>query len=136
MLFQKAYKEERNRSILKRIKHLLIFMFLLAIEVLIALFVHDNFIRPYVGDMLVVIVIYFFVRIFVPEKYKYLPAIIFVFAAGIEVCQFFHIVERLGLSDNTFMRILIGSTFDIKDIACYGIGSILIQMVVWVKEKR
>jgi len=31
---------------------------LLLIEILIALFVHDEFIRPYVGDALVVIVLY------------------------------------------------------------------------------
>ena len=37
---------------------------LLTIEVLIALFVHDAFVRPYIGDVLVVVVIYTFVRIF------------------------------------------------------------------------
>ncbi|MCW5910752.1 MAG: DUF2809 domain-containing protein [Cyclobacteriaceae bacterium] len=34
-------------------------------EVLIALFVHDSFIRPYVGDVLVVILIYCFVKSFI-----------------------------------------------------------------------
>lgn len=136
MLSQKAYKEERNKSVYKRIQYLFGFIFFLIIEVLIALFVHDNFVRPYIGDVLVVVVIYFFVRIFILEKYKFLPVIIFAFAVGVEVCQFFDIVKRLGLSDNIFMRILIGSTFDRKDIVCYGIGSMLIQMIVWVKGKR
>ena len=40
---------------------------LLLTEVLIALYVHDAFVRPYIGDVLVVIVIYTFIRIFVPE---------------------------------------------------------------------
>lgn len=51
---------------------------------------------------------------------------LFLFTTAVEICQFFHIAERLGLVDNRFMRILPGSTFDIKDIFCYGIGSALI----------
>ena len=51
----------------KRLFYLVATLVLLAIEVLIALFVHDSFVRPYVGDMLVVVVIYAFVRIFVPK---------------------------------------------------------------------
>lgn len=134
MLSQKANEEERNKSVLKRIKYLLIFIFFLAIEVLIALFVHDSFIRPYVGDVLVVFVIYLFIRIMIPEKCKWLPVYLFIFAVGVEIGQYFHIVEKLGLSDNIFMRILIGSTFDMKDIICYGVGSVILQMFVWIKE--
>lgn len=44
--------------------YLILTIFLFVIEVLIALFVHDNFIRPYVGDVLVVILIYCFVKSF------------------------------------------------------------------------
>ena len=39
----------------RRIVYALIALGLLAVEVLIALFVHDNFIRPYVGDVLVTV---------------------------------------------------------------------------------
>ena len=52
----------------KRVFYLLATIVLIAVEVLIALFVHDNFVRPYIGDVIVVVVIYCFVRIFVPEK--------------------------------------------------------------------
>ena len=38
---------------MKRFSYFLIFCSLMAVEVCIALFVHDSFIRPYVGDMLV-----------------------------------------------------------------------------------
>ena len=43
---------------------------LMAVETLIALYVHDKVIRPYVGDLLVVLVVYCFVRIFVPVKVR------------------------------------------------------------------
>ena len=51
------------------------------IEVLIAIYVHDAFVRPYIGDVLVVVVIYTFIRIFVPERCKLLPLYVFIFAA-------------------------------------------------------
>lgn len=110
----------------KRIFYLIITIILYIIEVLIALFVHDNFIRPYIGDVLVVIVIYSFVRIFIPEKYRLLPIFIFFFAVVVEILQWFHIVDILGVADNRFLSTLIGGVFDIKDILCYGVGCILL----------
>ena len=112
----------------KRLFYLFATLVLLAIEVLIALFVHDNFVRPYVGDMLVVVVIYTFVRIFVPQKCRLLPLWIFLFAVAVEVLQYFEIVRLLGLSRNRFMSVLIGGTFDWKDIACYAVGCGLLSL--------
>ncbi len=124
----------------KRITYAIITIILLTIEVLIALFIHDNFIRPYIGDVLVVMVIYTFIRIFVPEKVRLLPSYILCFAVMVEILQYFRIVEMLGLQNNRFFSVLIGSVFDVKDIICYAIGCILIvvgQMVYkTVKMKK
>lgn len=109
-----------------RIIYIILTMTLLTIEVLIAVFVHDNFIRPYVGDVLVVMVLYTFIRIFIPERINALPGYILCFAVLVEILQYFRIVEVLGLSDNRFFSVLIGSVFDIKDIICYAVGCILI----------
>lgn len=110
----------------KRLIYLTVTILLLLVEIFIALFVHDNFIRPYIGDVLVVVVIYTFVRIFIPEKVSWLPLYIFIFAAFVETLQYFNIIELLGLEDNRFMSILIGSVFDIKDIICYGAGCLIL----------
>lgn len=105
-----------------RIGYGLLFLALLGVEILIALYVHDDFIRPYIGDMLVVIMIYGFVRIFVPVGCRLLPLYVFLFAAGVEGLQYFRLTELLGLSGNRVAQIIIGSVFDWKDILCYGIG--------------
>lgn len=110
----------------KRIVYGIAAIILLTIEVLIALFVHDGFIRPYIGDVLVVAVIYSFVRIFVPNRCRLLPLYVFVFACTVEVLQLFDIAGQMGLSDNRFFRILIGSVFDIKDIICYAVGCLML----------
>ena len=43
------------------------FILVLSIEICIALFIRDSFIRPYVGDMLVTVLICCFVRFVFPE---------------------------------------------------------------------
>lgn len=42
----------------KRLWYLTAFVILLMVEICIALFVHDRFIRPYVGDVLVTVLLY------------------------------------------------------------------------------
>ena len=106
-------------------------MVLLVIEIVIALYVHDSFVRPYVGDALVVIVLYCAVRAVFPYRFKLLLLWIFIFAVSVEVLQYFQLVQLLGLEQNRFLRILIGSTFDIKDIMCYGAGCILLAVYEW-----
>lgn len=111
----------------KRSFYLAMTVFWLAVEVVIACYVHDRFIRPYVGDVLVVVVVYCFVRIWVPQGVRLLPLYVFLFAAGVEVLQYFHLVELLGVGNNTFLRVVLGSVFDLKDILCYGIGCVFLE---------
>ena len=118
----------------KRVFYGIATILLLGIEILIALYVHDTFIRPYVGDILVVAVIYTFIRTIIPDKYRLLPLYIFLFATSVEVLQLFHIVELFGLEKSEFFRILLGSVFDIKDILCYLVGCLFLG--VWEAFSR
>lgn len=108
----------RNR----RIVYLLIFCGLLAVEVCFALFVNDAFIRPYVGDMLVTLLLCCLCRVIVPNKVRLLPLYVFIFAACVEVGQYFDLVALLGLADNRILSIALGRTFSWMDIVCYGVG--------------
>jgi hypothetical protein len=119
----------------ERIKYFIAFVMVLLIEMLIAVFVNDKFIRPYVGDILVVVLIYCAIRSIILYKSRLMPFYIFIFAAGIECLQYFSLLELLGLQVSTFWRIVIGSTFDIKDILCYGVGCISLALYEWVHYK-
>ena len=112
----------------KRIQYVMAFIVLLLIEVIIAIFIHDRFIRPYIGDVLVVIVLYCFARIFMP-KIQLLPIYIFIFAVAVECLQFLNIVGWLGLSGNTLANVVIGTSFDWKDIICYAVGCAVIEII-------
>ena len=123
----------------KRLIYLIVTILILIIEVMIALFVHDKFVRPYIGDVLVTILICSFLRIFIPKGVKLLPLYVFIFVAGVEVLQYFRIVELLGLSDNRFFSILIGTVFDVKDVVCYGVGCFIFffcEIIIKCEWKR
>ena len=105
-----------------RIIYGIMFLAILVTEVCIALFVDDSFVRPYVGDMLVTVLICCFLRVFIPNKVRLLPLFVFVFAALVEIGQYFDFVKLLGLGDNKFFSVLLCRHFDVRDIICYAVG--------------
>lgn len=103
---------------------------LFLIEVLIAtIFRKIYFLRAYVGDILVVMLIYTFVLSFLKVKNKdKLLVGIFLFAVAIEILQFFKIAELLGFSKGSIGYILMGNYFSWEDIICYTVGCILLKI--------
>ena len=120
----------------RRVIYFSVFASLLVLEVLIALFVNDRIIRPYVGDVIVVPLIYSFVRVFFPKKPKMLPLYVFLFAVAVEVLQYFDFVTLLGLDKIAVLRIALGSTFSFIDICCYFIGWLVIIAAEKLSRKR
>ena len=99
-----------------RIIYGVLFLVILIIEIGIALFVRDNFTRPYVGDMFVTVLICCFVRVFIPEKFNIAPLFIFLFSSIVEIGQYFDFVKLLGLDNSLLISTLLGRTFSVADI--------------------
>ena len=111
------------------------FFVLLAAEFAIGLFVHDRFIRPYFGDVLIVILLYMLVRFFLPRKAMPLAAGIFLFAVVVELTQILPLVDVLGIR-NRYLRVLMGNSFAWGDIVAYLAGSVVnLLQDVWVYAK-
>lgn len=108
----------------KRITYFICFFVLLAVEIGIALLVHDRFIRPYVGDMLVTVLLCCLVRSVFPNRPKLLAVYIFAFSVAVECLQLADIVSIFHIK-NSALRVILGSTFDWKDILCYLLGCIV-----------
>lgn len=119
-----------------RIIYGVLFIVILITEILIALFVHDNFVRPYIGDMLVTVLICSFARFFIPEKIKIMPILVFIFSALVEIGQYFDFVKLLGFDDNVFISTLLGRTFSVADLICYGVGCVLFAIVDYIIKKK
>lgn len=108
------------------IHYFLLTILLFTIEVLIAKYLHDQVIRPYVGDVLVVILIYCFVRSFF--RFPVLPTAIatLLFAFLIETLQYFDIVHLLGLGKYYLARVVIGTSFEWIDLAAYTLSTLIV----------
>lgn len=115
----------------QRMTYASVFLLILMIEVLIALFVDDRFIRPYIGDVLVTALLCSLCRVIWPKGIPALPVYVFIFAALVEFAQYINLVKLLGLENNAFFSTIMGTTFSYIDLVCYAVGCILF----WAAEK-
>jgi hypothetical protein len=91
-------------------------------EIAIAMYVHDDFIRPYFGDFLVVILLYCFVKSFVKVSVLVAASLVLIFSFGIEIAQYFNMVEKLGLQHSKIARVVLGNSFAWVDLLAYALG--------------
>ena len=122
-----------------RIAYAVATLLLFLLELCIALYVHDAFVRPYLGDAIVVVLIYTFIRIFFPCRWRLLPLFVFLFACCVEVSQALHLVDLLGLGNNTFFRTLLGASFSWADLLCYAAGCAVLgayEWFLWKKDRK
>jgi hypothetical protein len=105
-----------------------LFLLILTLEFIIALYIHDTFIRPYFGDVLVVILLYCFIRAFLRTPILPTAIAVLLFSCIIETLQYFNIVELLGLGHSNVARIVIGSLFSWLDILSYIAGIVILLL--------
>jgi len=118
------------------LRYFLLAIGLFIIEVLIALYMHDRIVRPYIGDLLVVILIYCFVKAFVNTRVFKTAVAVLVFSYAVEVSQYFKLVEVLGLGKSTVARIILGSSFKWVDMLAYTAGILIVLAIEHYLQKR
>jgi hypothetical protein len=109
---------------------------LLLIEISIALFFHDNFIRPFIGDMLVVILIFTICRSVLKADHYWLALSVLIFSFAVETTQYFDLISILGVQNIEIARIIIGTTFDFHDLLAYSAGILLIFILELLARYR
>jgi DNA integrity scanning protein DisA with diadenylate cyclase activity len=113
------------------LKYLLLTILIFLVEVLIATVLKNIFlVRAYLGDVIVVMLLYAFVRIFVVVNTQKLILGILVFSCLVEFAQYFNIAEKLGFQPGSLMYIVIGNSFSWIDILCYAAGCFILYL--WV----
>ena len=108
---------------------------LFIIETLIAIYVHDSFVRPYFGDVIVVMLIYCFIKSFLNIQVWTASLLVLLFAFVIEFLQYLNIVEKLGLQNSKIARTVLGTSFSWSDILCYVVGIFVIISVEYFLRK-
>lgn len=111
-----------------RLIYAAVFAVLFAVEIIIGLYVHDQFVRPYIGDMLVVVLLWALVRMIIPFRAVWLSGAIYVFAVLVELSQMIPLVDFLEI-ENRLIRILMGTSFAVGDLFAYAAGCIVTAIV-------
>ena len=122
------------RGLVKFNRHYFIIVIIIFfVEILIAFFIHDTIIRPYIGDFLVVILIYCFVKSFLNTPVWSTAITVLLFSYTVEISQYFHIINKLGLQHSKLARIIMGTSFGWIDLAMYtaGIGVVIFIESLW-----
>ena len=104
-------------------------LMLLSIEICIAAFLTEGFVRHTFGDFLVVILMYCAVRSIVKVKPTTIAFGVLAVAFLIEFLQLFNLLDYLNLRDHQFAIIILGSTFEITDLIAYTLGVITIFLI-------
>ena len=113
-------------------QNFILFLLLLIIEVCIALFVKQHFIRGVLGDFLVVIMLYYLFRSFFNLKPKTVAILVLAIAYITEFLQIINILEFFKLENNKLISILLGTTFSVNDLIAYTLGIII---VIFIEKK-
>jgi len=112
------------------IKYFLIAIAIFILEILIATKLKDVFfVRAYLGDVFVVMLMYYFIKAFFDFNSTKLIIGIFIFSCLIEFAQYFHFGELMGFKDNRIMMIILGNSFSWIDILCYFSGCVILFFI-------
>lgn len=119
------------------LKYFLLSILIFFVEVLIATVLKDQFfIRAYLGDVIVVMLLYTLVKSFLTINETKLILGIFAFSCLIEFAQFFKIADKLGFPEGSLIYIVVGNSFSWIDILCYGVGCLILYLLVKISSKQ
>lgn len=113
-------------------RYFTIFTLLLVAEIAIAVFHFHRFIRGFIGDLLVIPLLYVLGRALTKIPAKTILLMVLGLAFSVELLQLFSFTERLNI-DNKIAQIILGSTFDGWDLVAYWCG---ILPVLYIEKQN
>lgn len=114
--------------------YFLLSVFIFLIEVLIATRLSGIFfVRAYLGDVIVVMLLYTLIKSFIKINDEKLILGILIFSCLVEFAQYFKIAGKLGFQPGSLMYIIIGNSFSWIDILCYAAGCLILYLYVKLK---
>ena len=121
------------------LRYAVIFAVLLIAEILIGAYLNSGIVRGYIGDMLVMPAIYFFIRTFWNKPSRgntlLLPAALFILGTAAELLQAVDITGILGIEKGSILAISLGTVCDPVDMLCYGIGIVFVYIYLFSEKK-
>ena len=107
-------------------KYFIAFIIILLIEVGIERFFKTGFIRYFMGDFFIVVLLYFGIRAIVNWKKMTVLWGVLGFAIVVEFLQLANLPDHFGWANNRFIHLTLGSSFDPLDLLAYFLGGIVV----------
>jgi Protein of unknown function (DUF2809) len=114
-------------------KYFSLALILFSIEIVIAVFFRDKFVRYFLGDLLVVIFLHCFIMSWLRLESTKVALSVLTFSFVIEILQYFNILNALGWENNKIAIIILGNSFDAMDLVAYTAG---IAIVLWLENRK
>ncbi len=99
------------------------------IEAFIGLYITDNFIRPYIGDVIVVFFVFYALKTIINTTNLKLAITSLLIAYLVEWSQHLQLISRLGLQNKLWAKLILGTSFSWTDILCYTVGFLIILFI-------
>lgn len=107
---------------------------LLSLELSIGLYLHDALVRPYGGDLLVVVLLYCLAKTFVRAPVAPTVLAVFGLACAVEAAQYAGLLYWLGWQKSQVARLVLGSQFAWGDVLAYALGAGCVLGAEWAKN--
>ncbi len=111
-------------------------VFLFLIEAGIALYVHEGFVRFYLGDYLVVMLLYCAVKAVVNASPFRVALGVLLFSCLVEVLQSVNLIGLLGLQHSNLAKTVMGQCFEWTDLLAYTLGVLSILALESIGERK
>jgi hypothetical protein len=97
--------------------------------IIVKIFSGNQFIRGFIGDTIVILLVYFFIKIFSDFHALKLTLFTLAIAFTTESLQYLRLASYLGLEHNPLAVLIFGSVFDPYDLVAYTIGAVLVYFI-------
>lgn len=120
----------------KRAIYFLIFLFLLGVEIAIATYLKTGFIRAYLGDLLVVILLYCLLMSTLKPSVKTGLILTLAIAFAIELLQLINLTRFFPQEYKQLATLVLGSHFSWLDLLMYVLGIVVAGITELVLHKH
>lgn len=118
----------KKRNLFLAILHFLICL------IIVKVFRYSGFIRGFLGDVFFMGLMFYSLKaIYDFNKEKLLLNLLFL-AYIVEISQYFKILKYFNLSNNAFLKLLFGATFDVMDLIAYTIGTFFVWSTIYFQK--